>query len=253
MIQNTVLVIGLGETGKPLANLLKKSYKVIEKDIAPSSFRGSIDVMHICYPFSKNFIQMTLKYITEFKPKLAIINSTVSPGTSREIYRLSKIPVAYSPIRGKHKKMNEDLLKYTKFIAAINDDTQKIAETHFEKAGFKVSKLNPLEALELAKLLETTYFGLLIAWTQEMERYCQKFGVDYYQVMEFTKEIDYLPRVIFRPGYIGGHCVIPNLSLLKNVLDSQFLKIILESNEKKGKQLRSEGKSLKKRISPIKI
>ena len=71
------------------------------------------------------------------------------------------------------------------------------------------------EALELAKLLETTYFGLLIAWAQEMNRFAETANADYLEVGKFFREIGYLPNVLFQPGFIGGHCVMPNIALLQ--------------------------------------
>ena len=38
----------------------------------------------------------------------------------------------------------------------------------------KTKLLSSPEATEIAKLTETTYFGLLIAWAQEVERYCME-------------------------------------------------------------------------------
>jgi hypothetical protein len=39
------------------------------------------------------------------------------------------------------------------------------------------------------------------------------------------------------PGVIGGHCLIPNTELLLAAYDSEFLRLILESNEKRKEEV----------------
>ncbi len=57
----------------------------------------------------------------------------------------------------------------------------------------KAKLLESPEASEIAKLTETTYFGLMIAWAQEIERYCAQ-----YRYLE--------PTISFRP--FAGHCAV---------------------------------------------
>ena len=54
----------------------------------------------------------------------------------------------------------------------------KRAAEHLEACGMKTAQMSAPETLELAKLLETSYFGLLIAWAQEMERFATNVGGD---------------------------------------------------------------------------
>jgi hypothetical protein len=62
-------------------------------------------------------------------------------------------------------------------------------------------------------------------------------GVSYAEVASFYEEIGYLPPVRFVPGVIGGHCVMPNVTLLQRSFDSRLLDAIAWSNELR----RSEG------------
>ena len=96
------------------------------------------------------------------------------------------------------------------------------------------------EALELAKLLETTYFGLLIAWAQEMNRFSETVSADYVEVGKFFREIAYLPNVLFQPGFIGGHCVMPNIDLLQQRFPSEFLQVVQGSNEARKAELAAQ-------------
>lgn len=227
-----VLVLGLGETGNPLLQILQESYEVYGSDLMPGEVPKPIDVMHICYPFTskEGFAKTTIDYIAEYDPGLVIINSTVLPGTTTSVARATSRKIVFSPIRGKHTQMRQELLKYVKFIAGSCEDANAQAREHFERAGFKVGNMSQPEALELAKLFETSYLGLLVGWAQEMDRYAKKLDVDYYETLKFLEEIEYLPPYIFHPGFIGGHCVMPNLELLSRVMAGEFVTAIQKSN-----------------------
>jgi hypothetical protein len=93
--------------------------------------------------------------------------------------------------------------------------------------------LSSPEATELAKLTETTYFGLLIAWAQEVERYCDAVGVEYDEVVGIYEEIGVFPPVKYFPGVIGGHCVMPNIEILNALAESPVLDAIRWSNLQK--------------------
>jgi UDP-N-acetyl-D-mannosaminuronate dehydrogenase len=129
--------------------------------------------------------------------------------------------------------MLEDLTYYDKFIGPIDDDAAALAKQHFESLGMTTRMLSSPEASELAKLTETTYFGLLVTWAQEVERYCEAVGVDYDEVVAIYEQIGYLPPVKYFPGVIGGHCVMPNIEILKELADTPLLQVMRRSNAQK--------------------
>jgi UDP-N-acetyl-D-mannosaminuronate dehydrogenase len=233
--EKNILVVGLGEVGKPLLAILSEHYHAIGIDImGPAKPVEHVDVMHICYPFGiSDFVGETVRYIAEFKPGLTIINSTVGVGTTRKIAALSGADVVHSPVRGKHAHMQEELHHYTKFIGALNAAAAHKAAGHLDSAGFRTRILSSPEATELGKLSETTYFGVMIAWAQEVERYCDLLGTDYNEVVSLYDEIAFFPAVKYFPGVIGGHCVMPNIEILCKIDRSLLLSAIQDSNEKK--------------------
>ena len=99
-------------------------------------------------------------------------------------------------------------------------------------ANMGVLLISP-EATELAKLTETTYFGLMIAWAQELERYCDKSGANYDELVAFYEEIKFFPPVKYTSGIIGGHCVMPNIEILRRFDPSNLLEAIRISNQMK--------------------
>jgi len=97
--------------------------------------------------------------------------------------------------------------------------------------------LHSPEILELAKLAETSYFGLLIAFAQELNRYAEQVGGTYSDASRLFDEVDFLPHCRFFPGFIGGHCVIPNIHLLTELGPSPLFEAILVSNAKRAIEL----------------
>jgi len=239
-----VMVIGLGEIGKPLLEVISRHHKTIGVDLAPlSEPPGEIEVMHICYPFKiHDFIGETAQYIKKYRPALTVINSTVSVGTTRAIAERTESAVVNSPVRGKHARMAADLLRYDKFVGGIDAGSAQTAARHFESIGMKTRVLSSPEATELAKLTETTYFGLIIAWAQEVERYCDRFGLKYDEIVSIYEEVPFFPPIKYFPGVIGGHCVMSNIDILGRMTDSKILKAIESSNEQKIKLESDRGK-----------
>lgn len=230
-----MLVVGLGEVGKPLMAILSQRHHTVGLDIeGPDRRIDHADVMHICYPFEiRDFVGETVRYISRFNPALTIINSTVAVGTTRNIAELSGSDVVHSPVRGKHARMQEEMHHYAKFIGALNRSAADKAAEHFHVSGFRTRILSSPEATELGKLAETSYFGVMIAWAQEVERYCDRAGADYNEVICLYEEVPFFPPVKYFPGVIGGHCVMPNIEILSRIAHSPLLAAIQKSNESK--------------------
>ncbi len=232
--EQLVVVAGLGEVGRPLMNILARTYACAGIDIDPVSIDGPVSVLHICYPFQiPSYVQTTADYMRRLRPGLTVIHTTVSPGTTRQVQ--DEIPdalLAFSPVRGKHVRMEQDMMRYKKFVAAPTPQAEAAALDHLHGAGFETGTFPSPEIAELAKLLETTYLGVLIAWAQEMERLAAQYNGSFDDVNRFVTEVDFLPAHVF-PGVIGGHCVLPNIELLRSRVESPFLDLVVESNSLK--------------------
>ena len=252
-----VLIVGLGEVGHALYELFKEcgKFDVYGFDIDDEKMRQivgeaqelpkNVDVMHICYPCieQQKFIENTVGYIRRFKPKLTIVESTVPPGTTEKIYEETKAPIVHSPIRGMHKTletMKNDIKFWTKYVGGIKREWSNQAREHFKKLGLKVKVLkSPIET-ELAKLFETTYRAWMIVCFQEMHRISRHFKADFDEVVDMIEDIHRarLNKPLHYPGVIGGHCLIPNCKLLLSRYDSEMLRLILNSNEKRRREIR---------------
>ena len=72
---------------------------------------------------------------------------------------------------------------------------------------------------------------------------------DYEQAINFFEEVDFLPRPRYFPGVIGGHCVLPNIQLLRKLAGSPLLDAILESNSRRARELEPPKSEPRKRKS----
>jgi UDP-N-acetyl-D-mannosaminuronate dehydrogenase len=255
LVDPVVLVVGLGEIGRSLFDLLKESRKfevygwdVDRKkmqDIQQGDLPKEVGVLHICYRCrgQGEFVNATVDYVRRFRPELTIINSTVPPGTTEKVYTLSGGHMAHSPVRGMHKTregMKRYLLFLTKYIGGVDEKSAELARRHFEELELKTKILiGPVET-ELAKLFETTYRAWMIACFQEMHRISRRFGADFDQVTDFLEDDHRVrfDRPIHFPGVMGGHCLIPNAELLLESYDSEFIRLILRSNEKRKEEIK---------------
>ncbi len=58
-----------------------------------------------------------------------------------------------------------------------------------------------------------------------------------------------LDRPVMFPGFIGGHCLIPDVELLQKSYDSEFLRLIVKSNEKRREEVKDE--SVRREVEKI--
>jgi UDP-N-acetyl-D-mannosaminuronate dehydrogenase len=244
-----VLVVGLGEIGQPLLEILGGAHDAAGRDIEDRSFDG-VQVLHICFPYGPDFVSAAARYVSMYEPEVVVVNSTVVPGTTREIEEKTDVCTVYSPVRGKHARMKDEMRRYRKFVAGASAAAMALVEEHFAAAGIATQRMSSPEALELAKLLETTYFGVLVAWAQEMDRFADAVDADYWETTAFLEEIDFFPPVTFQPGFIGGHCVMPNLELLEQVRRSRFIDVMRESNARRAREVEELGLSTADRLTP---
>jgi len=235
-----ILIIGMGEVGSAIAKLAEKKHTVTKLDRESYSKQTGFDVMHICFPWSRGFVYLADEYIRRYEPKLTIIESTVEIGTTRKIAKLSKRPIAHSPVRGKHPDIYGGLLKYAKMVGGMDRNSKRAAMKYYLGLGVKVKGFEKPETTELGKILSTTYYMSMITWHQEMWRICQHFGVNFDEaVTQFSETCTIDPEgKIPRPTYyvdfngIGGHCLVPNMALLRRHYNSKYLEAMVESNKK---------------------
>jgi len=226
-------ILGYGEIGQAIARFYKNP-KI--KDLNRDDDLVGVDILHICIPWSKNFVKIVKKEIKKIKPRLTIIHSTVAPGTTKKIGGL----VVHSPVRGVHPHLFEGIKTFVKYIGADNKKAAQLAQKHLESLGIKTKVFYPSITTEIGKLLDTTYYGLCIAWHGEMKKLCDKYKIDFEKtVTDFNKTYNEGYKKLGKPNVvrpvlyppvkgIGGHCIIPNAKILKKYFKSPVLDFILK-------------------------
>ena len=238
------VVAGLGEIGYPILKFLSKNqitvgYDVDERLMNKSKFKKfqetQTSFLHIAIPVTSKFEPNILQLYKKFKPECIVMHSTVGPGTTEKIQEKLDVPLIYSATRGVHKRMLKDIKRYTKFFAISKTAPKKQWATkafsrNMKNCGVKTKQMSKPETLELAKIVcDTSYLGWLVNFAQISNIISKKYNVDYDEMWTFSEEIHKFlgNRPKMYPGIIGGHCVIPNLQLLR----SQTLTQIKEMND----------------------
>ena len=258
-MMNKDIVAGLGEIGLPILKLLSKNQVVVGYDVNKKLMNMSkfntyeklpTSFLHIAIPVTKKFDSIIIQLNKKFKPDCIVIHSTISPGTTERLQKKLDLPIIYSATRGVHKRMLKDLQRYTKFFSITRNAPKKewAIKTYrkkMKKSNVKTKLMSKPETLELAKILcDTSYLGWLINYSQITNVIAKNYGVDYDEMWTFSDEIHELlgNRPKMYPGYIGGHCVIPNLELINN----QTLDLISKLNTSYSKKIKNS-KSISKK------
>ena len=225
----TDIILGMGEVGETLFDLLvDRKFDCIGIDLDDSKCKNYTEneiienpqYLHVCLPGElEKFTDIVIEWVNKIKNiQVAVIHSTVKPGTTKTIQEKSSIPILFSPVRGVHRRFLDDIKKYTKFISfdgtEINSKIKKDLENRFEKVDW----MSTTKTAELAKILvDTTYYGWLINYAQITKMICEKENVDFDEMWKFADEIheNLGNRPKMFPGIIGGHCIIPNLDLIE--------------------------------------
>ncbi len=239
-------ILGYGEIGKAIdelysedssiARLLLRSgeYKVFVKDLDFDEGIRHCDYLHVCIPYSDDFVDQIRECIEKENPKNVIIHSTVQVGTTRKIVEQSGlINICHAPVRGVHPNLNKGLktfLMYLGYDETQHDTKDFIYEVKLLLASIQIRTkiVNKFETSELAKLVSTSYYGMCIAFHGEINSLCDEMGLNFEHVMTDWNEgynkgykklgMEHVVRPVLNPpdGSIGGHCIIPNAKLLKD-------------------------------------
>lgn len=225
------IILGKGQVGNALAEVLAQ-YDPALHDEETSYIEGrTFQIMHIAFPYTKDFVQQVKDYQKQFKPKFTVIHSTVPVGTTR------KCKAIHSPIIGIHPFLTESIKTFTKFLGG--KQASMVAD-YFRRAGCKVYLFDKPEVTEMAKLSQTTFYSMTVEYTKMLKRLCDKMNLSFTEVYT-TFVSDYnrgyeklglpeikIPNLVPIMKKQGGHCTIPNCDLWTN----DFTEFIKEQNKK---------------------
>jgi len=239
-------ILGFGEIGKAIHQLYSRfdDNQIFVKDLDRDDGLEDIDVLNVCIPAVPNFNEIVLQIAKKSLAKMVIIHSTVRVGMTESISMSLSCDVAHSPVRGVHPNLLEGILTFVKYVGSNNPESCQRVVDHLKKIGVNAEGLKSSRETELGKLLDTTYYGVCIAWHAEMKKMCDSFGVSFDEaVTSFNKTYNsgytilgkenVVRPVLFSPeGPIGGHCVVPNAGILNETFKSEGLEMILKYSGK---------------------
>lgn len=241
MDNTTSLVVGAGEVGNAIYNVLKGFGVCYIRDKEETETIDSVDVLHICFPQTKgkSFLLSVQQYIDHYMPNYVVIHSTVAFGTTRIIANNNPaIPVFHSPIRGVHPNLEQSLTTFVKFISGDHD---LFITRYFKECGIRLHWCEQYEETEAMKLLSTLYYAWNIIYCKEVKKFCDEHDLSFNDVYTIANQTynsgystlgrDEVVRPVLEPveGTIGGHCLIPNAKLFGD--DFFLAKLVTSFND----------------------
>lgn len=204
------LVLGAGQVGTAVADVLTDVGEVILRDVEPTDDRA--DVLHVCIPWSSGFTDTVKDAVTRHRTELVVVHSTVPVGTC------DPHGWVHSPVRGRHPNLAPSLRTFTKHFGG-----RRAAEAADMWAPIGKTTVHPRAVeTEAGKLWELVQYGLQVRVCQAIHEWCMARGLDPDVVYrQFAEEYNagyatlghqrfVRPVLDYVPGPIGGHCVTQN-------------------------------------------
>ena len=246
--KKVVGMLGNGEIGKSMSRICNEAgCRVLVREIDFDEIKDQkIDYLHVNIPESRpaRFIEVVVNTIKELKPKLTVINSTVTVGVTRKIFDITKLPIVHSPVIGIHPHLYKSIKHYfKKIVGPVNEEALDLVKSHFRDLGLKIEVYDTSEDSEAAKLLDLVYYAWNIIFCKWVKEVCDQMNLNFDQVYTrhndiYNKGYAKLRPNVVRPilipykGPIGGHCTIPDTLMFDKKFRTRFTKFILKENEK---------------------
>ncbi|MEO2117860.1 MAG: nucleotide sugar dehydrogenase [Methanocaldococcus sp.] len=254
-------VIGVDINKKRVDEIKNLSFKTKEKDLM-TLVRGAItsgnlkvqtkperaDVFIICVPTpciecngkKKCDLKYLNKAIENIEPyledgNLIIIESTIPPGTTDEIYKKlskdKKIYVAHCPERVLPGNILKELVENDRVIGGVDKKSAEMAKDIYETFVTGKIYLTDAKTAEMVKLMENTYRDVNIALANEFAKIAEEIGINVWEAIELANRH---PRVnILKPGPgVGGHCIsIDPWFIVEKSKNAKLIKTARELND----------------------
>lgn len=148
---------------------------------------------------------------------LVIIESTVAPGTTRNIalsiLKTSKLKeeeeffLSFSPERVDPGNKKYTIYNTPRVVAGLSGQSLDLVSLFYKSFVKEVIPVSSLETAEMSKILENTFRLVNISFINELAPYAKDLGVDIHEVVSAssTKPYGFLPHYP-GPG-VGGHCI----------------------------------------------
>lgn len=220
------LIVGRGEVGESLFQVLKVLYPVWCEDFKPElrlmkNCPKQVDVLHICTRYSDGFVSMVMAYAKKYKPSIINICTTVPPAVMQELED-SGNNFCHSTTRGLHPDLSRSAKTITKHLGGnMSSDLAR----YFNRVGIRCYVHKSARTTALLHILNNVHYGVNLMFADEAAKLCRRYGVDFFDYLLYTKtnndgysDLGHSTKVrpILMPpgGRIGGHCVTHSAELI---------------------------------------
>ena len=225
------VVIGYGEIGKAVKEVFCPDARTVDKNFHTARI-GRVNVMHICFPYDKDFVHNVQAYMIHYEPKHVVVWSTVQIGTCKKIGR----EVIHSPVEGRHPNLANSIRKMTRWIGYNDQVEANFFKKYIGDIQYRLTRnTNHTEAL---KLLSTTEYGVNIVFAEYKAMVANSIKMPFELTKEWNADYNELydddPRFqkyLLDPpeGKIGGHCVRENSILLNEKYPDDWVRRIYDN------------------------
>lgn len=229
------LIVGFGEIGQAVYELINKSDSTLTYDIKDNDYpHHTVDILHICFPYSEDFVPEVMKYIKHFKPVHICIWSTVPIGTTKQVKG-----AIHSPVEGRHPKLYQSLKNMRRWVGFNDDSEATFFKQYFKDLYLAPRMVSSSDFTEALKLLSTTEYGINIEFARYKQKVAKGIGMDYRLTKKWNRDYNHLYHNLgmdwaqkyildYPEGPKGGHCVTPNARLLHEQFPDELTKIVGE-------------------------
>lgn len=228
------VIIGYGEIGQAVGNIIGDHW-VVDSDFANDiDGDGTVEIMHVCFPYDDSFEDAVHAYIEEYKPQHIVVWSTVPIGTTERF----GIFASHSPVEGKHPDLELSIRTMERWVGTFIQGEAQYLTNFFQGLGLRVKIVGSPRYTEALKLLSTTEYGVNIEFARYKAKVAEEIGMDYELTKEWNRSYNRLYKelgmekrfqkfVLDEPlGKIGGHCVGPNARILNEDYPGPLVTIV---------------------------
>ena len=242
----SVLIVGYGTVGhnlhKELIVLSPDIYDKYKVDVITKKAGKKYDFCFICVdtPLTNESVCDTTEVvnaITENDASIYIIKSTVLPTTTEKLSHKFNKHIVFSPeYYGGTQHCNNFDFNFT-ILGGQKDDCLKVVQLlqHVYDARHTFHIVDAQTA-ELAKYMENCYLATKVVFCNQFNKISEQIGVNYEELRElFIKDPRVNPSHTFvykdKP-YYNSHCLNKDVSALAEFTNNEFLKMVIEINDK---------------------
>tara|TARA_B100000700_G_scaffold322964_1_gene425722 strand:- start:6618 stop:7481 length:864 start_codon:yes stop_codon:yes gene_type:complete len=263
---DTIGIVGQGFVGGALNAGMSHAFNIVtydkfvdEKSTCDSleSLVECADVIFVCLPTPMRkdgscdlrIVENTIFEIDqicgkkEHLGKIAVIKSTIPPGTTQSLNdRVKYIQVIFNPEFLTEANAVEDFKNQTRIIVGGPRPGTSVVKNIFRKA-FKQTPIvkTGSNTAEMVKYFTNCFLATKVIFSNEMKQICEPLSIDYDKVVEYALYDDRLGKSHWSvPGPdgsmgFGGHCFPKDLNALikvakNNSVDPRILRCVWEKN-----------------------